>query len=358
MKRVLSIVLTLLLIVGGMGFAATSAAMTKSGMVKDFTETSVTVLENGKAVTYKVHDHTMVTSGGMETDFASAINKGIVITYKAANGMLVSADIPSYGLQTQGEIMAIPTVSQYGFLTSFNLQSVDTRVNTTDSFTIPKDNASTKFTAVVVGEEADEGGLTRGADGLTFTFPEAEIVAKSVVVTYDGKAMATPADYTVKKEDGKVGTITFTKAIAEADVDKLVVKYNKVIREVTAKETSRFPFAKDLLIELNGKEMPMVVDGVNAFVNTNLAGEVAYINSYYKNQPMIFYGMQGTRMVVGLLKGETVVMVDRLTVNPEATIFNAAGDEVKLSALKGNTKILLTTDPDYGYQVVSVYAQK
>lgn len=357
MKRVLSIVLTLLLIVGGMGFAATSAAMTKSGMVKDFTETSVTVLEDGKVVTYKVNDGTKVTSNGGDADFAGTINKGVVITYKASKGMLIQADIPPYGLQTQGEIMANPQVSQYGFLTALNLQSVDTRVNTTDSFSIPKDSATTKFSAVVVGEEADEGGLVRVSD-TEYNFPEAEIIASSVKVTFDGKAMATPADYKVTKEANAAGKIVFVKPIVAADFAKLKVEYNKSIREVTAKETSNFPYAKHMLIELNGKEIPMVVNGANAFVNTNLAGEVVYINSYYKNQPMMFYGMSGTKMVVGLLQGDKVAMVERLTLSPEATVTNAEGDEVAINQLKGNTKILLTTDPDYGYEVVSVYAQK
>lgn len=357
MKRVLAIVLALMLVIGGLGFASTTASMAKSGMVKEFTETTVSVLENGKLVTYKVHDQAAVTSGGMDADFAGTINKGLVITYTVAGGMIKAMDIPSYGIQTQGEIMSAPAVSQYGFLTALNLQSIDTRINTTDSNLLPANNATTTFTTKVIGEEADEDGMVRTSDTV-ITFPDAEIVAGSAVVTFDGKAMATPADYVVKLEPKKNGTITFTKAIPAADFAKIKVTYKKVITEITGKETSRYPYAKDMLIELNGKEVPVIIDGVNAFVNTNLAGQVCYVNSYYKDQKMVFYGMHGTRMVVGLLKGDTVLLVDRLTVSPDASVMDANGDMVALSSLKGNTRILLTTDPDLGFQVVSVFAQK
>lgn len=84
MRKVLPIVLTLVLAVGNAGFAATAPTATKAvamasktAVVQNYTENTVTVKEAGKPVTYAVNASTHVTSAGAEATFADVVKKGL-----------------------------------------------------------------------------------------------------------------------------------------------------------------------------------------------------------------------------------------------------------------------------------------
>ncbi len=371
MKKVLPIILTLVLAVSSFGFAAapTKASpvmATKSAIVQNYTETSVTVLENGKMVTYAIADDATVTSGGMEAVYADTISKGRMITFSATAGTIKMVDIPGLGLQGQGVVTSKPVITEAGLFLNNAVSLVDTRVGVTFSNIIPKDSATTKYAAVVTGEEANDD-FDLAADFKSATLDDTDVIAGSAVVTIDGKALKVVTDAFTATAIGdeaklvKTGTkasIEFEAALTEAQQKSLAISYKRSVRTITAVETSIFKATNTTIIELNGHVMPFVIDGVSAFVDADLAGNTIYINSFYKNQDMKFLGTYGNRAVVALMRGDAVVLYDSIEIADSATISDAAGEPIEVAKIKTGTMIKLTVDPATGYQVVEMTVAK
>lgn len=376
MRKVLPIVLTLVLAVGNVGFAATAPTTTatkavamasKTAVVQNFTENTVTVKEAGKQVTYAVNASTHVTSAGGEVSFADVIKKGLAVTYSAKAGVITHIEIPGVGIQTQGTISAVADISTNGFLVNYNLKAVDVRVNTSDSNIVPANTATTTFKAAVIGEEEDDT-FVDGKDAKTIDIGDLDVVPGSLKVTSGSKTWRVLEDSdfsasTVGDEVKVVKTKTFTSLQFEADLTKeeragLKVTFKKVMRELTAAETTVMPISADAIIELNGKPMAVVLDGVSAFVTTDLAGNVIYVDSFYKDQAMKFLGTKGTKALVGLVKDGKVIVTELVDVAPGATLLNVDGSEITLRDIKAGSNVKLTTDPDSGYKIVEMSVQK
>lgn len=231
MRKVLPIVLTLVLAVGNAGFAATAPTATKAvamasktAVVQNYTENTVTVKEAGKPVTYAVNASTHVTSAGAEATFADVVKKGLVVTYSAKAGVLTHIEIPGVGIETQGTITTSAEISAAGYMVKYNLNAVDVRVNTSDSNIIPADTATTKFKAVVIGEEADDT-FVDGANAKTIDIGDLDIVAGSLKVTSGSKTwkVLETGDFNagVVGDEVKITkTKTFTSLVFEADLTK------------------------------------------------------------------------------------------------------------------------------------------
>lgn len=374
MRKVLPIVLTLVLAVGNAGFAATAPTPTKAvvmasktAVVQNFTENTVTVKEAGKNVTYAVNANTHVTSAGAEATFADVVKKGLVVTYSAKAGVLTHIEIPGVGIETQGTINTGVEISASGFMLKYNLTAVDVRVNTSDSNIIPADNATTKFKAVVTGEEEDDT-FVDGADAKTIDIGDLDIVAGSLKVTSGTKtwkvAETGTFDAAVVGDEVKITkTKTFTSLVFEADLTKeeranLKVNFKKVMREITASESTVMPISTDAVIEFNGKTMPMVIEGSSAFVTTDLAGNVIYIDGFYKGQLVKFLGAKGNKAVIAIMQDGKTVMTDVIEVAADATVLSAEGAEIDFHNIKSGAMVKVTTDPDSGYKVVEMNVQK
>lgn len=370
MKKVLPIILTLVLAVSSFGFAAapTKASpvmATKSAIVQNYTETSVTVLENGKMVTYAIADDATVTSGGMEAVYADTISKGRMITFSATAGTIKMVDIPGLGLQGQGVLTSKPVVTDNGLFLNNAISLVDTRVGVTFSNIIPKDSASTKYTAVVTGEETSTD-FDLSADFKTAALDDTDVIAGSLVVTIDGKVLAVVTEFTATAvgdevklvKTGTTSSLAFEAALTEAQQKSITVSYKRSVRTITSVETTAFKSTNTTIVELNGKVMPFVIDGTSAFVDCDLAGNTIYINSFYKNQDMKFIGTYGNRAVVAMMRGDISVYYDSIEIADSATISDAAGEPIELKNVKTGTMIKLTVDPSTGYKVVELSVAK
>lgn len=372
MKKVLPIILTLVLAVSSFGFAAAPAKAshvmaTKSAIVQNYTETTVTVLENGKMVTYAIAEDATVTSGGMEAVYADTITKGRMITFAATAGTIKEVDIPGLGLQGQGVIVSKPVITENGLFLNNALSVADTRIVKTDSNIVPGNTASTITTAVLSGEEVDDTFLL-SEDGKKADFGDMDIIAGTLVATVDGKALTiVPADAFLTATPGDEAKIVKTKTfthlefetpLTEAQKKTFAVTFKKQMRTLTQVETSIFKTTNTTIIELNGKVMPFVMDGTSAFVDTDLAGNTIYVNSFYKNQDMKFLGTYGNRAVVAMMRGDISVYYDSIEISDTATISDAAGEPIEIGKIKTGTMIKLTVDPSTGYKVVELSVAK
>lgn len=372
MKKVLPIVLSLVLAVGNVSFAAAApttmaAPAEKQAIVLKYTDTSVTVLENGKEVTYKLDAKTHVTTAGGEGTYADLIKKGLTVTFASKSGLLSHIEIPGIGIQTQGVVSTKAVVSELGYMLDNTLVVVDTRVNTTDSNLPLTNTATTIFTSKAMGEEADDS-FVNGADEKTLDIGDVDLVAGSLTVTAGTttfKVLET-GDFsaaTVGDEVKITKTKTFTSLVFEAPLTAeqkaaLKISYKKVMKEITAAETTVMPISNNVVIELNGKAAPFVLEGTSAFVTTDLAGNAIYIDSFYKNQTVKYLGAKGSKAVLGIMKDGVQIATDLVEVSKDATVLNAAGVEIDFRTIKSGTMVTLTTDPDSGYKIVELTVVK
>lgn len=381
MRKVLPIVMTLVLALSNLGFAATAPAkapmvpakapmateVSKAAIVQSFTATTVTVLEKGKLVTYALNGNTHVTSAGIEGSYADLIKKGLTVSFKAKAGMISHIEIPGIGIQTQGTLASNPTISAFGFLLSNNINVVDVRANTTDSNIVPANTASTTFKAEVSGEEADDAFVV-AADGKTADIGDLDVVPGSMKVTVDGKALtvlvtgefnaATAGDEVKLVKTKTFTSLAFETPLTAAQQKTMTVAFKKVMRNLTATETTTIPLSEDAIIEFNGKKVPFIIEGASSFVTTDLAGSAIYVDSYYKNQVVKFIGAKGNKIVVAMVKDGVQVFTDLVEVTADATVGDINGDPIDFHLIKSGSMVNLTVDPDMGYKAVELYVVK
>lgn len=382
MKKVLPIVMTLVLAFSNVGFAAAApiktpapapvkvtvpVVVTKTGIVQSFTEKTVTVLENGMKVTYTLSPKTEVTTAGMSGDYATLIKKGLTVAFKAQSGMLSQIEIPNVGVQTQGTLSSNPVVSEMGILISNNINVVDVRPNATDSNIIPSNAGTTKYQAVVTGEEADDSYLL-STDGKKADIGDLDIVAGSLKVTLEDKPLtvlttgafnpATVGDEVKLVVTKTFASLEFEAPVTEAQKSKLKVEFKKVMRLLTATETTTVPLSENTIIELNGESVPFVVEGVSSYVATDLAGNAIYVDSFYKEQTMKFIGANGNKIIVAMMKDGVQVYNDIIEVTEDATVSSITGEPIDFHAIKSGSMVKLSVDPDFGYKVVELSVTK
>lgn len=374
MKKVLPIVLSLVLAVGNVSFAAATpttmaAPAEKEAIVLKYTDTSVTVLENGKEVTYKLDAKTHVTTAGGEGNYSDLIKKGLTVTFMAKSGLVSHIDIPGIGIQTKGVLSTIPVISELGYMLDNTLMVVDTRINTSDTNVDLTNPANTILTSKVIGEEVDDS-IATGVDEKTFDIGDVDVVAGSLVVTAGTKTFKVITsgefDSTVVGDEvklAKLTTKTYTSIVFEAPLTAeqkaaLKVSYKKVIREIRADETAILPISNNVVIELNGKSSPFVLEGTSAFVTTDLAGNAIYIDSFYNNQTVKYLGAKGSKLVLGIMKDGVQVATELVEISKDAMVTSETGAEIDFRTMKSGTMIKITTDPDTGYKIVELTVVK
>lgn len=365
-KKVISLLLVSVLAVGNVGFAATAPKttpkvvapvvqeVTKTGIVVGFTDMTMTVKEIGKNVTYKLDAKTKVVSLGMEAMFADVIAKGMKVTFKAKGNVLTFVDVPVLGQQTQGKVMPITVV--------------DTRVNVTDDSVPPVDSATTKYTTTDKGvvsstDFALDEKKTKLTIGLYVVVPESiklTVGDRTIKVLTDAKAAF---DAKVDNDEAKYAfeknsaSITLEKALTADEEKSLKLSYDKKEFIVKAVETSSYTPSIDIIIELNGKPTTMVnaLDKGNfSFISTNVAGEIIYMNSFYKELLVKVVKADNKKISFYVEKAGRIMFYDTVELDPSVSIFGADGVELKASDLKPYTEIELTVDPAFGYKATLI----
>ncbi|MEA4962609.1 hypothetical protein, partial [Lutispora sp.] len=126
MRRITYILLVTVMILS-MIISVYAAPEDKVGVIKAFSEESITMIVNGKDVTYKINENTKVMRIDQEMDLMDIAKKGLKATFKADNNNLIYINIPNMGAEIQGT----PRVAVS-----------DLRINTTESKADNKETAS------------------------------------------------------------------------------------------------------------------------------------------------------------------------------------------------------------------------
>ncbi|KRQ87314.1 hypothetical protein ABG79_00652 [Caloramator mitchellensis] len=360
-------------------FAKSTTKITESalkvGIVKNYSSSTLTVLENGKAVSYKVTSQTKVYSLGNTVDFSETIKKGLKVKFKLA----LKGNVPQYI-----SYLDIPTPGIEGRGT-LGLEVNDIRQNETDDPVAPT-VAAPKLdsrTNLVSGALANVKEL-QAVDETSFIYVnnkrlglgQIEVLQDTIKLTVNGKDIKVIAsdkefDKTAPDDEAKLVKeknnyyIDFEKDFTDKDltdeeVNNLIkISYQKKMYQIDAVEFNAFPISEDCYVELNGKETTLqkaIYRGTYAYVRTNLDGEIIYIDAFYNDVPARIVEVNNAKKTikVAIYKYGKIAFEDTLVVSDAAAIKNKNGEFIRLIDLVPSDKIIFTVDPLEGYKVISI----
>lgn len=348
-----------------------AAAGEKQGVIKSFTQKSITLGVDGKNYTYTIDSKTVIKRIDQDVDLMDVAKKGIKVEFKNSGSKLTYINVPNIGAEMQG--VAKVAVS-------------DVRVNPTDSALSAE--STTAVVDAVTGEVTqttvtrvkklafvdcdefvfdDEKNLTLGDLVIDLASVKVTLNGKALKVITDGKTDFDPAvvgDEVKLIADKTLYTMEFEAAITDKtdatqeDIEKILkVFYKKQTFEIATTETNFLAVDNGAVIELNGKEVPLnkaMNMGNYWFVRTNPDGDVIHVDAFYREVNAVFTGLSKTQLKVNILKNGKVVGSDILTPSAGLTILAADGKEISVKDLKVNDKLTLTTEPADGYKVTFI----
>lgn len=384
-KKAVSLLFALFFVVGIISTtpsvsAQKAAVKPGTGVVKSFTEKSLTVVESGKVNTYSITSTTKVTQLYSPANFIDVIKKGLTVTFKATGNVITEIDIPVMGSENQGDL---------------KIKAVDINVANSDSnIAVPPVDikASRNQTRKESGEEVATG-FCYGNDGNMYMYTgEAdsislgafEIIPGSVKAALDGKeikildaaaqfdskALDDEAKLLLDKENGNIWKLKFEKNLYEDeskysidDLEKrLQVSYKKKLFDITTYEIYDFPFSESVIAELNGKEVPLVRAlnrSTYSMFTTNTDGEVIYVNAYYRNLQCRVDSIKGNTITISKMSNPAdpnsrAIWSDTLTISPNIEVLDENSAPIQVASLKAKDIIKLTVDPYDGYKVSGI----
>jgi hypothetical protein len=369
LRKVISIMLICALLIA-MAIPVAADTPEKQGVIKAFGAKSITLSVAGKNYTYTIDAKTIVKRIDQDVNLMDVAQKGIKVNFKSSGSKLTYINIPNIGAEMQG--IAKIAVS-------------DVRVNPTDSALSADSTTAAVDAAGVVTQTTvsrvkkldfkdcdeyvydDEKNLTLGDLVLDLPSVKVTLNGKALKVISDGKTEFDPA--VVGDEVKLVATktlytmvfeaaITDNKEAVQEDIEKILkVTYKKQWYEIATTETNFLPVDNDVVIELNGKEVPLIKAlnmGNYWFVRTNPEGNVIHADSFYRDIDAVFTGLSKTQIKVNIIKNGLVVGSDILTPSAGLTILAANGSEITAKDLKVNDKLVLTTEPADGHKVTFI----
>lgn len=371
MRKFICLLLVVLMLLSMVVLAESSD---KTGVIKSFSEESITLVVNGKDETYKIDNNTKVMRIDQEMDLMDIAKKGLKATFRASKDKLTYINIANMGAEIQGA----PRIAVS-----------DLRINTTDSPTTSKETSSIDsatnevltHNSIVVKPlpDVDDTTFTAG-DDMGYEPNEADLGDKEVIpgsleVTLDGKKLkvidaetefdaAVIGDEVKFARDGLSNMLTFEAPILDKetfdyeDVEKVLkVSYKKKMFEIYTTETNFLPVNGDAIIELNGKVVPFskaLAMSNASLVRTNPEGELIHLDTFYKDVTARFVSANNNQITVNIIKFGDIVGQDMLTLAEGVTISDKDGSPIELSDLKPDNNIYVTTEPGENYQVTSI----
>lgn len=336
-------------------------ASRQTGIVKAFSEKSITIDVNGKAATYTIGADTKILLNDQPATLATAANKGTKVSFVTKGNAATELNFSEIGEQQQGFM---------------NLAVLYPREMMTDTSTelaySPQVTASATKTAV--GEEADSSYVLR--DTKTVDIGPVELIPDSLKVVLDGKALKviydekTDFDKTVEGDEVKISydtededqivlnfekDFTASAATTQEDIEKILkIDYKKKIFKVDITELYKFIPDENVVVELNGKEVTLqkAINRSNfAYYILNPEGRVIYINSFYQELECTIDSIKGDTIAISVNTGGKAPFSDTLKLSSALSI---NGGALSINDLKAKDKIKLTVDPYNGYQVVEI----
>lgn len=392
MKKILSLLVALTLALGlttaALGKTAPKAntkapvitEVTKSGVLKAFTETTITVSEDGKTVLYTLAKGAKIESLGAQVDLMETAKKGLKVQYKAqlSGGkplnIITYLDIPSVG-------------NEYVGLVSLGVTDTRTTINDSNAFS-PSTATYNAITGMIDGiYYSSKENPAETEDVYVFDNPSQislgfiNLVKDSLKITLNGKEIKVideKADFnaaTVGDEAKLIGKadktttgvpginyiisfeapITDSKTFTQAEADEVLkVTFQKKPFTVTELDLYSSPIHEDVYAELNGIEVPLakaMYRGNCAMVRSNSALEIVYVGAYYNELNCKIASISGNKITIDVLKNNTVAFRDTLVISNLLEVLDKNGIQAEKSTLKAGDQIKLTVDPYDNYNV-------
>jgi hypothetical protein len=388
MKKILSLLLVLALSIGmtTIAFAAkapTPTEVSKTGVLKAFTATTITVLEEGKTISYTLEKGTKVESQGAPADLMETAKKGLKVQYKVQlskgkpTSTITYLDIPSVG-------------NEYVGLVSLGVTDTRTTIADSNAFS-PSTSTYNSITGLIDGIYYSSQENPAETEGVyVFDKPNQvslgfiNLVKESVKITLNGKDIKVideKANFdaaTVGDEAKLIGTpgktttgvpginytivfeapITDKTSLTQEEADQILkVIFQKKPYTLTEMDLYSSQINEDVYSELNGKEVPLakaMYRGNCAIVRSNAALEIIYVGAYYSDLKCKIVSINGNNITIDVLKNDTVAFRDTLVLSSTLEVFDKNGVESSKSALSANDLIKLTVDPYENYNVTLI----
>jgi len=393
MKKALSIIVALSLVLGSSvsSYAATTATkvptkpavkapvlVSKVGIIKSFTATSITLLEAGKTNTYVINKSTKVINLGTAADLMEVARKGLKATLKVNGKIATLVDIPSIGINTEGNVgigvvESRTTVSDSPKLKNVavtkNTASYDERTGFVNAGVIKvEDKANvqeTSFTYVdATNIELGELQITTAAS------LKIKLNDKDLKVISDEKQAFDPAnkaDEVKLKYDAKtyVTSLEFESAITDnadftqEDAEKIIaLSFDKKEYIATVNDLSSFPINEDVYAELNGKEVTLakaLYRGNRFALTTNTTGEIIYVDAFYKDTVCKLGTVdKNNNLTISVMKFGNIAFSDVVKISTDTIVTDATGKTITIATALKAKKVIISTDPAANYTVVSI----
>lgn len=362
MKKVISFIISTIMILA-MAYSAIAAApavVSKTGIVKGFTEASVTLGIDGVNTIYKIEKDTKVTLSTIPTPIMEAAKKGVKANIKLSGTKLLEIDFGEIGEQQQG---------------AMELTTTYTRVMTSDTNTEVTFANSKKEEA---GEEEDNVFGYDPSERNKVTIGSVAVIPETLKVVLNGKELK------VVKEDGKLDSttkgdevqivkdsddndrlylqfevdLTEDATLVQEDIEKiLTVTYKKKIFKITTNEIFKYCVDENVYVEVNGKEstLPKALNrSTYAYLVLSPLGNIIYIDSFYKDLQCTVKSISGDTLNISVAAKGRTPFTDTLKISEALTVQAEKGDALSLSDIKAGDTILVTVDPYENYKVIDI----
>lgn len=400
MKRLLSLFLAFALVFGTavtIAAAGTSTRkgpviteVTKTGVIKDFSDSYVIVNQDGKTVGYVIAKDADIEQIGNPIEFTEVAMKGLKITYKVLlinnePAYITYMDIPVPGLEGEG-YLSLGINSLYinkarlliGGYVPFNICLNNIRTNITDSSlaanstteNLDKDSGAISPVVVKVdvsGEEEDSSYVQKTETRLNIG--DVNIVNGSVKVVLNNKELKViynNSEFDAKDKADEVKLMkdkTFYYLLFEAPLpeenleDVLEITYKKMLYTVSTSELTTYNVDDDVYVELNGEEVTLAKAlnrGTYAFVTTNSMSEIIYINAFYRNLEAEITEINGNEITINGYKFGKPAFEDKLIISDDVEVIDSKGESFTFDNIKVGDIVKLTVDPELEYQVILI----
>lgn len=372
MKKTISLLLIVVLIIA-LAIPAVAATMgDRQGVIKAFSEESVTLNVAGKDYTYTIDSSTEVKRIDQDVDFLDVAKKGIKVNFKNSDSKLTYINIPNIGAEMQG--LARVAVSD------IRVNRTDSALPVVDAYTSSVDATTEEITQTIATKKVEVGfvdcdeyvydndkQITLGDIVIDPASVKVAINHNALKVITDGKTEFDPkvvGDEVKLVQNKTMYTMVFEAPVTDIKTPKtdyiqmiLNVNYKKQMFDITTNETNFLRVEEDAVVELNGKEVSLAKAmnlGNYWFVRTNPDGFVIHVDSFYRDAEAVFTGLANGLIKVDTVKGNKVVGSDVLTPSEGLTILAANGSEISVNDLKVNDKIKVTTEPADGHRVTFI----